>query len=141
MNKLAIAAVGFAVLAGAAQAQPMRGAVPDLDRDGKVTLSEFKRGRADAMMARLDANRDGRLDRRELTAAGQRAGARDESQARGGRMAKMLPRLDADHDGALSRTEIEAGASRRFEAADANRDGWLSEGELSKMRRRGPRAG
>lgn len=36
---------------------------------------------------------------------------------------------DADHDGQVSRAEFDAGRVTRFQATDANKDGWVSEDE------------
>jgi Ca2+-binding EF-hand superfamily protein len=125
-------------LAGAAAAQ-MRGPNPDLNRDGKVTLAEFKTSQADAMMGRLDADRNGRITRAEAKLMADRAKAMGRPEA-GRRLDEMFARMDADGDGALTRGEIEGGAAPRFKTADANGDGWLSKGELASLRQPGTRA-
>lgn len=138
MKYALIAAAGLLAAAGAADAQ-MRGPDPDADRNGKVTLAEFKKAQADAMLGRMDADRDGRITRAEAKAMTDRAKAMGRPEA-GQRMEMMFARFDASKDGALSRAEIEASAGPRFTAADANGDGWLSRSELSAMRQRGNRA-
>jgi len=129
MTRFLLSVAAMALLATAAQAQPrLGGAMPDFDadRDGKVTAAEFKAGQAerqDRMFARLDANGDGKLT----------AGApRSAVSLAGG----MLMMLDADRDGAVTRAEMGAMADRRFQTADANKDGWLSPAELQTMRQR-----
>ncbi|WP_337188790.1 hypothetical protein [Phenylobacterium sp.] len=138
MNRFLIAAVvaPVALLATSVAAQPGRGPDPDADRDGKVTLAEFKAAQAqrtDRLFARLDADKDGRITQAEIDAV-----AKGRPGGRGG--GQMLMRLDADKDGAVTRAEMNAGAERRFQAADANKDGWLSKDELRMMqqRMRGP---
>ncbi|ACG79094.1 hypothetical protein PHZ_c2685 [Phenylobacterium zucineum HLK1] len=138
----ALAALATVALGGAALAQPRPHGPPNLDRDGdgKVTLSEFKAGHAERsgrMFEKLDADRDGKVTAAEAEAA--------KPEGRGGRMAKrrghgggaMLMRADANGDGAVTRAELDAAAQRRFEAADANKDGWLSADEQLKMRPKG----
>ena len=84
-------ATGFAFAADAAPA----------DRDGRhgehaARHAEW-RARADAKFAEADADRDGRLDRVEAAAFGERIVAR-------------FDRLDADSDGELTKDELRAGA-------------------------------
>lgn len=128
------AALTLSLVAGAAQAQMMgRGPNPDLDRDGRVTLVEFRRVQADAMLDRLDADGDGKVSRAEMKAMEDRARTfRGEAGAQ--RVAALWTVADADRNGAITRAEIEARAATRFAAGDINRDGWLSKGELTTMR-------
>jgi hypothetical protein len=137
MKRLLLAA-GFFCLAAAAQAQLGEPPNPDLDRDGKVTFGEFKKAQADAMLARMDANRDGKIARAELKG--------HDGEAPGGArkifVDRMWGRMDVDRDGALSRVEIETAAKFRFDRADTNKDGWLSKGEiLAQRQNRGRDAG
>lgn len=139
MNRILLAAA-FAAIATAATAQPQAGREPpnpDTDRDGKVTLAEFKAAQADRqgrIFARLDANKDGKLTQAEIDAGAKRA----EVVGRGGG-GGMLMRLDANKDGVVTKDEMAAMSDRRFQMADSNKDGWLSKGELLTMRqRRGP---
>ena len=66
MKRLIITAVAALCAAGSAQAQMGPRPNPDLDRDGRVTLAEFRKSHADGMLARFDANKDGKLVRSEL---------------------------------------------------------------------------
>lgn len=127
--RIAFAALAFAA-ASAAHAQ--EAPTLDADRDGKVTLAEFKAGQGERNFARLDADRDGKVTAAEVEAVrAANPSAPDRPRAGGGRMLMML---DKDKDGGVSRTEMAVLVERRFKAADANRDGWLSTGELFKMR-------
>lgn len=155
---LLAASVAALLFAGAAQAQdrPPAGGMRqppdfDLDHDGKVTLSEFRKvegQRIARMFARLDANHDGKITRAELQAGRERMMARHGGQAggptAGGPMAGgMMGGGDAffrvndlNSDGAVTKTEMEKALEQRFQAADTNHDGWLSKGELIMMRQR-----
>lgn len=137
MKRLLLAA-GFFCLAATAQAQMGEPPNPDLDRDGKVTFDEFRKVQADTMLARMDANKDGKVARTELK-------GRDGEAPRGPRKMladRMWGMMDANKDGALSRAEIEAAAKFRFDRGDTNKDGWLSKGEIITLRQnRGRDAG
>jgi len=53
----------------------------------------------------------------------------------------MLQRLDKDADGKLSKEEAPERMQERFDELDANKDGFLDAGELSKLRGPGGGAG
>lgn len=131
--KRLLLAVGLMCVAGAAQAQMRPSMNPDADGDGKVSFAEFKASQADAMLARLDANKDGKITKDEASSMGGRRGE--------GFIARIFDRADANNDRVLTRAELEAGAKRRFDAADNNKDGWLSGGELASMRQNRGRGG
>ena len=141
MKRTVIAALSLSFVAGAADAQMMgRRPDPDLDRDGKVTLAEFKRVQADAMLARLDTDRDGKISKAEtdkMTALARTFRGEEGAQ----RVIALTSRLDANHDGVVTRAEIETGASLRFNLGDTNRDGWLSKGELLTLQQNRTREG
>lgn len=143
MNRIVLSLTAALLLAGVAQAQPAPGREPpnpDADRDGKVTLAEFKTSNAqrqDRMFARMDANKDGKVTQAEADAAAKTA----EAAGRGGRGGGMLMRMDANSDGAVTKAELAAMSDRRFQSADTNKDGWLSKGELLMMRQRRGGAG
>jgi len=142
MNRILLA-TAFAAIATAAAAQPGREPPnPDTDRDGKVTLAEFKATQGDRqtrMFARMDANKDGKITQAEADTAAKRAEAAGRTGPNGGPPGGMLMRLDANKDGAVTKAEMAAMTDRRFQMADTNKDGWLSKGELLMMRqRRGP---
>jgi Ca2+-binding EF-hand superfamily protein len=137
MNRILLTAVAFAALVGSAAAQPApvrEPPNPDTDRDGKVTLGEFKATQGDRqtrMFARMDTNKDGKITQPEADAVTKRA----EEAGRPGRGGMMM-RMDANGDGAVTKAEMAAMAERRFSMADTNKDGWLSKGELLMMRQR-----
>lgn len=137
MKRLLLSAAFFA-LAAVANAQMSEPPNPDLDRDGKVTLAEFRKVQADAMLGRMDADRNGRIARAELK-------GRDGQAPSGPRKLladRMWGMMDADKDGSLSRSELEAAAKYRFDRADTNKDGWLDRGEILALRQnRGRDAG
>lgn len=137
MLRLLLAVV---VIATPALAQVPRTPSPDLDHDGKVTLQEFRKAGPGGRMARLDADKDGRISRREFDVMAERMAASGRAGAQA-RSAAIWSALDADKDGFVSKAEREAGQIRRFQAADTNRDGWLSKGELLMMRQNRARGG
>ena len=142
MNRILLTAVAFAALAGSAAAQPAPGREPpnpDTDRDGKVTLTEFKATQGDRqtrMFARLDVNKDGKITQPEADAAAKRAEEAGRQGPGGGPPGGFLMRMDANGDGAVTKAEMAAMTERRFSMADTNKDGWLSKGELLMMRQR-----
>jgi Ca2+-binding EF-hand superfamily protein len=92
----------------------------DTNRDGAVTREEF-----DARLAAIDANSDGDVTMEELHARHERHGRGPGAEGFRG-LPPFLAEADADKDGKLSVSELEA----QFEAADADSDGALREGEI-----------
>jgi Ca2+-binding EF-hand superfamily protein len=86
----------------------------DTDNDDTLDLAEVKKAAA-AMFAKLDPDRDGTLDAREL---------------RGRLSAKELAAADPDHDGTLTLDEYLAVVEQRFNAANPDKDGTLDAKEL-----------
>jgi Ca2+-binding EF-hand superfamily protein len=87
----------------------------DTDNDGTVDLAEAKKA-ASAMFDKLERDKDGTLDKRELA----------------GRLsAKELAAADPDHDGTLTKEEYLAVVEQRFKAADPDHDGTLDAKELN----------
>jgi len=137
MTRLLLAAC-LAMTCGAAFAQ-MAPPDPDLDHDGKVTLSEFKamEARREArMFARLDTNKDGKISQAEFDAAPRREHQAGETPRPAGMRGRFFQMMDANGDGVVTKAEMEAAGQRRFDMADTNHDGWLSKGELLMMRQR-----
>lgn len=132
--KHVLLAAALTLAAGAAQAQ-MWAPNPDLNKDGKVTLSEFQQVQAGGIL-RLDADKDGKITKAEAKPLADRA-------PNGAAMVdRIWGRLDANRDGIITRAEIDAGSKRRFELADTDKDGALSKDELQAMRQnRGRDAG
>lgn len=73
---------------------------------------------AAAPVQRGDANRDGVVDEKEMTAL----------------VTEEFKAADTNRDGKLTPEEIQAAAGREFDAADANRDGRLTAEELADYR-------
>jgi hypothetical protein len=86
----------------------------DTDNDRTIDLAEAKKA-GSAVFDRLDPDRDGTLDRREL---------------RGRLTPKELDAADPDHDKTLTKDEYLALVERRFNAANPDRDGTLDAKEL-----------
>jgi len=100
-------------IAGSRRVNPIR--MFDTDNDGTLDGAEVKKA-ASALFARLDRDRDGTLDKRELA----------------GRLnARELAAADPDHDGTLTANEYLAVVEQRFNAANPDRDGTLDAKELS----------
>jgi Ca2+-binding EF-hand superfamily protein len=87
----------------------------DTDGDGTIDLAEAKKA-ASALFDRLECDRDGTLDKRELARR---------------LTAKELAAADPDHDGTLTRDEYLAVVEQRFSAADPDHDGTLDARELN----------
>jgi Ca2+-binding EF-hand superfamily protein len=101
------------VFAGSRQPAPIR--MFDMDNDGTLDLAEVKKA-ASALFARLDRDRDGTLDKRELA----------------GRLSpRELAVADPDHDGTLTVDEYLAVVEQRFNAANPDEDGTLDARELN----------
>ena len=147
MKTLIFAAAAFALIAGAATAQDRpQPPNPDLDHDGKVTLSEFKTMEAKRearMFARLDTNKDGKISQAEFEAAPRREPQPGETPRPAGMRGRFFQMMDTNGDGVVTKAEMEAAGQRRFDMADTNHDGWLSKGEMILMRQRmgGPGGG
>jgi hypothetical protein len=119
-----LALAALAVLTPAfAQAAPN----PDLDRDGKLSASEYRSAYTAALFGWLDKNKDGKITRAEfatLEGLAKRFGG-----DRGARRVAAMWQADADTDGAFSRREMDAQADKQFKAADTNQDGLLDKAE------------
>ena len=104
----------------------------DTNADGLISRSEAAGlPRLAEHFDRIDANRDGQVSFEELRAS--------HAAHRGGH-GKMLKRLDTDNDGKVSKAEALAAAAARFDRADANKDGFITEEEV-KGARHGHRGG
>lgn len=87
----------------------------DTDNDGTVDPAEAQKA-ASTTFDKLDRDRDGTLDKRELA----------------GRLSPAeFGAADLDHDGTLSKEEYLAVVAQRFKAADPDNDGKLEGEEMS----------
>ena len=109
-------------------AGPGRFAHLDGDGDGKVTLAEMKKGAGD-FFGKLDANRDGRVTKEEISAFHDQM--REKHGQRGDRIAEHFAEKDADKDGRLSAQELPRMPAEHFARIDTNKDGYLSKDELA----------
>jgi Ca2+-binding EF-hand superfamily protein len=104
------------------------------DGEGKIPLTELPEPLRDRL-GKLDTNQDQALDRTELKAApwanlmGEAAG----SGAMLERMKQMLLRWDEDGDGKVAVADLPDAIRERVEKADANADGFIEVGELTKL--------
>lgn len=104
-KKISLLTLGAALIAVPVLAAP-GGARGDTDGNGTLTRAEAQ-AHATQMFARMDANKDGKLDAADRTAK------RAEMQA------KMFERIDADKDGNISRAEWDQhGADRAAKRAE-----------------------
>jgi len=124
----------------------------DTDKDGKVTLAEFK-ANASAAFKAFDADGDGKVTpaeisarhdafiaaRKALRASGEtdRQKARDALRAAGPFMlpgaGRTLDRADTDRNGSLSEAEVLAASERLFKRLDRNGDGFVvAHGKMPK---------
>ncbi|MEW9855111.1 EF-hand domain-containing protein [Novosphingobium sp. M1R2S20] len=128
MKKTAIGlSVAALAIAGTAYAAPgdMR-AKMDTDGNGTITRTEAQAATT-AMFAKLDVNKDGKLDRA------------DWSQRRQQMKAERFDQLDANNDGQLSRQEFTAGSDRaRRDGKGSATAGRADKGQHAKA---GPRDG
>jgi len=137
MRLLPAVALAAAALTTVAHAQGWGGqgggmmARYDADKDGKVSLSEYETGRQ-MMFQRLDADGNGSLTFAELDAFAQKMGDDPRAQM----MLKRIDALkaaDANGDQAISADEYKAAVDAEFKNLDKNGDGVLTEDELPQM--------
>jgi len=93
----------------------------DANRDGKITREELPERLAERLLL-ADLDQDGAITLDELRKAGDKE---REEQAK-----QTLQRLDANQDGKITKEEIPERMRPRLEALDANRDGVLTLDEL-----------
>lgn len=116
----------------------------DADKNGKVSLDEFKTNAAAAFKA-FDADGNGQVTKDEIkarhaafkdarkavrdAAVADKGKARDALRAGGPYMlpgaGKMFEKADTDKNGSLSEAEVLASAEKIFERRDSNKDGML----------------
>jgi hypothetical protein len=83
----------------------------------------------DRLLARGDANKDGKLDGEEFRAMVERV--RPAAEGIRGAALGRLKAMDADGDGKVSRTEF-AGRPQQFDRLDADSDGFVTEAEAKQ---------
>jgi Ca2+-binding EF-hand superfamily protein len=85
----------------------------DRDRNGKVSKSEFSQYMSQTFHRR-DLNKNGQLERNELSPT-------------------LLRRMDRDRNGAVSKTEYMQHMSQTFHRLDVNKNGQLEPEELQRL--------
>lgn len=90
----------------------------DADKDGKISRAEFTSRHE--MLDRLDTNKDGVASKDEIAAA----------SATRPRVGEAVKRLDANGDGAVSAAELEEKRGEGFAKIDSDRDGYVVKGEF-----------
>ena len=145
MNKLHLLAAAVAVALASTLAFAQTAPAPkapqakiDSNGDGLVDRAEAaKFPRLAGNFDQLDTNKDGRLDASERKAhrgGGKRMHGGMHAGMHGGMHRGMgMARMDADGDGRVSKAEARAAAERfseRFDAMDANKDGYLDRSDM-----------
>lgn len=155
-KKIALAAAGVLVIAGAAAAVSAPGHRdgwhhgPMMDGDGighdfgkrgmfhrSLTKEQFDT-RTRERFARFDKNGDNVIEPAEIEAViNERMSARAERHKRGKGMMgqRMLRSFDTDRDGKVTKEEVSAEFERRFAEADINSDGKIDDADLPPMMR------
>ena len=139
---IATLCLALPLLAGEDEKQDRRAAViakKDADGDGRLDAAEFGGGRE--IFDLLDRNGDGFLTADELPEAPVRRPRRDEGKRagppRGPSAERLLKHHDRDGDGKLSAEEWPEVARVKFEQADKNGDGFIDGHELGQLASRG----
>ncbi len=102
----------------------------DADKDGRITKEEAEAARK-KMFARLDRNSDGVIDEQEIDRA--RKAIMDRATMMETRLSMQWQRLDKDGDGKVSADEFEA-RTGMFDLADRNGDGVVTADEIEALR-------
>jgi hypothetical protein len=137
---LIVVALGAAATAAFAEPgdAPRKGAMmerlraADTNADGLISRAEAAAlPRLAEHFDEIDANRDGQISFEELRAF--------HARRHGEHGKAMMKHLDTDGDGKVSRAEALAAAAARFDAADTNKDGFLTPEEMRAARAAHPR--
>lgn len=104
---------------------------PDSNGDGIVSRAEVDADVA-KRFARMDVNKDGKLDKSDREAA--MAARGNQGGEGGGDRGRGPMRADANGDGAVTLAEMRASAGQMFERADADKDGQLTDAERQAAR-------
>lgn len=102
----------------------------DADKDGKITREESEAMRK-RLFARLDRNGDGAVDEEEVDRA--RQAIIDHATMMETRLSMQWRRMDRDGDGKVSADEFQS-RSMIFELADRNGDGAVTQDEVEALR-------
>jgi hypothetical protein len=139
---LSLAAAAFAL--GPGGHDPM--AMFDTDGNGAMSLAEVRQG-AQAMFAKVDSDKDGRLSHDEMRAHHRMMGGRHPGKGGPHKAGGPTPgdhgtpggrgpmHMDTDGDGAISLAEAQSMLEGHFTRADANRDGSVTRAEMEAAHR------
>ena len=112
-------------------------AILDRDRNGKLSRRELEA--AGSILARLDRDKDGSVSKREIAAvASDRAPSSRSSRERDyrGGISSYARRLDKNEDGKLTKDEASGPIKERFDSLDEDGDGILKIEDIEKAFRR-----
>lgn len=128
MTKIAVATSAL-IAVGAVAALSQTGGREALG-GGRGLTKEVYDGRTRERFARFDRNNDGVIEAAEVQAvmAGRRPDAKGGKEER--KFQRLVHRADGDRDGRVSRDEYLASAKRRFDNADLDRNGRISDADL-----------
>ncbi|MCH2582127.1 MAG: EF-hand domain-containing protein, partial [Planctomycetes bacterium] len=112
-------------------------AILDRDRDGKLSRRELEA--AGSILARLDRDKDGSVSKREIAAAASdkapSSRSSRERDSRGG-ISSYAKRLDKNNDGKITREEASGPIKERFDRLDEDGDGILKVEDVEKAFKR-----
>ena len=112
-------------------------AILDRDRDGKLSRRELEA--AGSILARLDRDKDGSVSKREIAAAASdkapSSRSSRERDSRGG-ISSYAKRLDKNNDGKITREEASGPIKERFDRLDEDGDGILKVEDIEKAFKR-----
>ena len=115
----------------------------DLNGDGKISESEMARGLA-VTFAVLDIDKDGALSASEVSGAkatmkAHRKQAKSAGEGRvhfvkfpAKKVSKRFDAIDTNRDGKLSESELSSVASRMFKKRDKDRDGYITNADFKR---------
>jgi len=105
----------------------------DANKDGKLEKDELPERLADKLM-RADADADGAITKDELDHAREKLGGRPGGPGGPPSIDELLKALDRNGDGVLTQDEVPEKLAMRIAAADANGDGKITKEELEQAR-------
>lgn len=121
-----------------------RFAAIDADRNQAISMAEFAAWQGQLGSAVLDEGASAGRPLGELVAEEVRVEFKDDMEGQAlSRLieplnAVMLATANTDYDGGVSLAELLAYQGRKFDAADTNKDGWLTMDEIQKLAPGGP---
>ena len=142
VRKWNLVVVGIAALAGSGSALPALAEggkqvgrqidreikMVDTNGDMKLTAEEHTNG-VQAMFAKMDADKDGKVTAQEMDAAHEQVtGSRARKSEMSG--AEKIAVIDSNGDGALTEEEHIEGARRMFQRMDTDQDGLITRREI-----------